>query len=67
VRVGFSSCSSSLSFVNWALVDLASGTTVKSGLTCSAQSISNLPASDYRLAVTRNGYVGTYSVALGTG
>jgi hypothetical protein len=64
VQLGFSGCSSPMAFVNWALVSVATGTTVKSGLTCSSQLITNLPAARYRLTVNRNGYVGTYSVAI---
>jgi uncharacterized protein YdeI (BOF family) len=64
VQLDFSGCSSSLSFVNWALIDASSGSTVKSGLTCSSQLVSSLPAGQYRLAITRNGYLGTYKVSV---
>jgi hypothetical protein len=67
VKLGFSGYSSSLTFVNWALIDTSSGSTVKSGLTCSSQTVNGVPAGQYRLALTRNGYTGTYKLSLSTG
>jgi hypothetical protein len=64
-QINFSSCSSTLSSVKWALIDTKSGATVASGKGCTTQTLSNVASGSYFVAVTDNGASGTYKLYLG--
>jgi hypothetical protein len=65
VQVDFSSCSASLGgYVSWRLTNADTGSTVTSGVSCSSQLVSNVPAGHYRLAVWRTGAPGTYRLSI---
>jgi hypothetical protein len=70
LQIDVSNCSSTLgpsylvASLDFKLVDTSTGATVSSFSACYNRSVSGLPAANYRLVVTRNGYFGSYSVGL---
>jgi hypothetical protein len=65
LQLDLSSCAATLGgWVNWSVVAASSGTTFATGSTCSSQLLPTAPAGAYRLAVTRNGKLGTYTLGL---
>jgi uncharacterized protein YdeI (BOF family) len=63
-RVELWSCSAAVGAltINWKLVDSGSGSTVKTGVGCTATTVPDLPAGSYRLHVTSAGNAGTYKL-----
>ncbi len=65
LQLDVSQCASSLSTVDWELVNAATGAPVAAkAATCASTTQPNVPAGSYRLTVTRNGKSGTYKLAL---
>jgi len=65
VQVDFASCSASLSYnVTWALVDETTAATLFSTTGCASKLVTDVPAGQYKLVVTRNGMTGTYQVGI---
>jgi hypothetical protein len=65
LQINFSSCSSSLSWVNWALINTKTNATVTSGQGCASQTVRYLAAGQYEVSVTHLGATGTYNLYLG--
>ena len=65
VILSFSSCTGYAGSVNWTLVNTTSGSTVSSKQgDCGQDTISNVPAGSYQLAITQDGYITTYSLGI---
>jgi hypothetical protein len=65
VQFDFANCASSLGLnVAWKLVNAQSGATVFSTTGCASKLVSDVPAGQYKLVVTRNGMTGTYQVGI---
>lgn len=66
LQIDLSTCSSSLSAINWRLVNEAGSTIQTSGdyATCSSRLAPNVPAGRYTLVVSRQGRRGTYRLGV---
>ena len=65
VILSFSSCTGYAGSVNWTLVNTTSGSTVSSKQgDCGQDTISNVPAGSYQLAITQDGYITTYKLSI---
>jgi len=66
VQLDVSNCSSSLGYyVIWSLLDEQSGNVIRSVTGCGSTRVTGVPAGHYRVAVTRNGAIGTYNLGIG--
>jgi len=65
LQFDFSGCSSSLGYaVTWTLSNAQTGASVYSTTACGSNLVTGVAAGQYKLAVTRNGYSGTYSFGI---
>jgi uncharacterized protein YdeI (BOF family) len=65
IEVDLGGCGGSLGYyVDWKLVNRQSGATLYSTSACASKLVTNVPAGQYEVVVTRNGASGTYNLGL---